>query len=57
MDYKYSILDKYEESVKELERIIKKTNTRPNEKNWNRYAIKNGYLSSESIGYICGMRF
>ena len=57
MDSNYTILEIYEKSVKELERIIKETNKRPNEENWNRYAVRNGYLSSESIGYICGIRF
>lgn len=47
----------YEKSIRELERYIKTTRTRPNEKVWNKYAVQNGYLSSESIGYVCGIGF
>ena len=54
---KYIVLLYYEKSLKELERYIKITRTRPNEKTWNRFAVQNGYLSSESIGYICGVGF
>lgn len=54
---KYVVQFYYEISLKELERYIKTTRTRPNEKTWNRYAVQNGYLSSESIGYICGIGF
>lgn len=54
---KYEVKLYYEKSIKELEKYIKTTRTRPNEKNWNRFAVKNGYLSSESIGYICGIGF
>ncbi len=54
---KYVVQFYYEISLKELERYIKTTRTRPNEKTWNRFAVQNGYLSSESIGYICGIGF
>lgn len=54
---KYEVKLYYEKSLKALEKYIKKTKTRPNEKNWNKLAVQNGYLSSESIGYICGIGF
>lgn len=54
---KYEVQLYYEKSLKELERYIKTTRTRPNEKTWNKFAVQNGYLSSESIGYICGIGF
>jgi len=56
MDNKYTVQLYYEKSIKELERYIKTSRMRPNEKAWNRYAVQNGYLSSETIGYICGIR-
>lgn len=54
---RYKVEVYYEKSIKELEKYIKKTKTRPNEKTWNRYAVENGYLCSETIGYICGIGF
>ena len=47
----------YERTIEALEDYIKATGKRPNEKVWNQYAIKNNYLSSETIGYICGIGF
>lgn len=54
---KYSILECYEKSIIELEKYIKQNRKRPNENEWNKYALDNGLLSSESIGYICGIGF
>ena len=50
-------MELYNITIEALEKYIKKTGKRPNEKIWNRYAIKNNYLSSETIGYICGIGF
>ena len=47
----------YYKTIEALEKYIKTTGKRPNERTWNRYAIKNDYLSSETIGYICGIGF
>ena len=47
----------YNITIDELKKYIKKYNKRPNEKEWNKFAVKNNYLSSESIGYICGIVF
>ena len=51
------LLEIYNISIEALEKYIKETGKRPNEKIWNRYAIENNYLSSETIGYICGIGF
>lgn len=47
----------YHITIEALEKYIKENKKRPNEKEWNKYAIKNNYLSSESIGYMCGIGF
>lgn len=47
----------YDKTIIALEHYMKETGKRPNEKTWNQYAIKNNYLSSETIGYICGIGF
>lgn len=47
----------YIESLEELRHFMKITGARPNTKTWNKYAIKNGYLLGETIGYISGKGF
>lgn len=47
----------YHLTIDALKKYIKENNKRPNEKQWNRFAIENNYLSSESIGYMCGIGF
>lgn len=47
----------YNKTMVALENYIKTIGKRPNEKTWNQYAVKNNYLSSETIGYICGFGF
>lgn len=55
-DYSELIL-MYNITLEALEEYIRITKKRPNEKTWNQYALKNNYLSSETIGYICGIGF
>ena len=47
----------YEKSIAELKKYMKDTNKRPSEKKWCEYAVKNRLLSSQSMGYICGIGF
>lgn len=47
----------YERSVKALEKYIKQNEKNPTEKVWDLIAIKEGYLSSRSIGYLSGEGF
>lgn len=54
---KNELIVMYYITINALEKYIKEKNKRPNEKEWNKFAIKNNYLSSESIGYICEIGF
>lgn len=47
----------YHITIEALKKYIKEKKKRPNEKEWNKYAIQNNYLCSESIGYICDIGF
>ena len=47
----------YNKSIEALIKYMKNSNTNPNENCWNKYALKNNYLSSKSIGYIYGDGF
>lgn len=49
--------DYYNESTNELIKYMKKHEKNPNEKQWDKYAIQNGYLSSKTIGYLSGIGF
>lgn len=51
------LIQMYNITIEALEKYIKENKKRPNEKTWNQYAIKNNYLSSETIGYFCGIGF
>ena len=47
----------YEKSIKELTEYIRNNEKNPNERHWNRYALEKQCLSSETIGYLCGIGF
>lgn len=47
----------YHITIEALKKYIKETGKRPNEKEWNKFAVANNYLSSESIGYLCDIGF
>lgn len=47
----------YEKSIKALTKIIQDNKEIPTEKVWNKLAGKEGYLTSQSLGYIAQMRF
>ncbi len=47
----------YNNSYKALTEYIQLSETNPTEVMWNRHAIKNRYLSSETMGYIDGEGF
>ncbi len=47
----------YHKSMDALEEYIYDKRQIPTEKQWNRHAIENSYLSSQTIGYMSGMKF
>ncbi len=47
----------YEKSMKALTAYIENNKEMPTEKVWNRLAIGQDYLSSQTIGYLSGMKF
>ena len=47
----------YEESIEVLTKYIAETRIIPTEKDWNKIAVKNNYLTGPSIGYIAGIKF
>ena len=47
----------YNISIEALEKYMEENKKKPSEKEWNQFAKKNNYLSSESIGYIVGTGF
>lgn len=47
----------YEKSMKALTEYIEDNREMPTEKMWNRLAIAQDYLSSQTIGYLSGMKF
>mgnify|MGYP004601845161 CR=1 FL=1 len=47
----------YVESMNALIEYMKRNEKNPNEKQWNKYAIKNKYLSSKTIGYLSEIGF
>lgn len=47
----------YNESMYALIEYIRSNEKNPNEKTWNRIAVANRYLSSETIGYLYGKGF
>lgn len=52
-----NFIDIYILSISELKKLMSRTRTRPNEKIWNSFAIKNGLLLSGTLGYISGKGF
>ena len=54
---KKTIPSYYNKSIDALIEYIKNNEINPSEKRWNKYAIKNGYLSSQTIGYLDGAGF
>lgn len=47
----------YNDSLYALIKYIKMNEKNPSEVIWNKYSIKNGYLSSQTMGYIYGNGF
>ena len=45
-------IDYYAESINALIEYMKKYEKNPNERQWDKYAIQNRYLSSKTIGYL-----
>ena len=57
-NYKPNTLQSYyNDSFIALTEYIKKSESNPNEAKWNKYAVNNDYLSSQTIGYIYGDGF
>lgn len=52
-----SLQNYYNKSINALIEYLIINDTNPNEVKWNRYAVKNGYLCSETIGYMYGKGF
>lgn len=60
IDRKYntnSIQSYYNNSFNALSKYIQINECNPSEPRWNKYAIKNNYLSSKTMGYIYGDGF
>lgn len=47
----------YQKSLNALISKMEKSETNPNEKKWDVYAVKNKYLSSKTLGYLSGIGF
>lgn len=47
----------YERSIEALTKHIEETKIVPTEKNWNKMAISQNYLTSQSLGYLSGIKF
>ena len=47
----------YQESVEELTQYIKENKSVPTEKVWNKIAATKSLLTSQSLGYLSGMKF
>lgn len=47
----------YKESIEVLTKYIIKTKIIPTEKEWNKIAINDNYLTTPTISYISGMKF
>lgn len=47
----------YEKSVEALTKYIGETKVIPTEKIWNKMAINQNYLTSQSLGYLSGIKF
>ncbi len=47
----------YEESMEALTQYIQEHKAMPTEKIWNKLAVEKGYLTSQSVGYLSGVKF
>ncbi len=47
----------YDQSMNALTQYIENNKELPTEKVWNRLAVEQDYLSSQTIGYLSGMKF
>ena len=47
----------YKESIEVLTKYITDTRIIPTEKEWNKIAVKNNYLTGPSISYASGIKF
>lgn len=47
----------YNDSLSALIKYIETNEVNPSEVRWNNYAVKNGHLSSQTMGYIYGNGF
>ena len=47
----------YEKSLKELTKYIENNKTIPTEKVWNDMAFESNYLTSQTLGYMAGLKF
>ncbi len=61
-DAKYTKVKKqkrnyYNESITALKEYMMQDFQNPTEKDWNNYAIKNGYLTSKTLGYLSEIGF
>lgn len=54
---KATVASYYNESIYALIEYIKRNEKNPNESTWNKIAVANKYLCSESIGYLYGEGF
>lgn len=54
---KNTVQSYYNESLDALTNYIKENEINPSEVRWNKYAVENRYLSSETMGYIYGEGF
>lgn len=54
---KVTVSGYYNTSIYALTEYIKNNEKNPNEKSWNKMAVEDDYLSSETIGYLYGEGF
>ncbi|MCI9178044.1 MAG: hypothetical protein HFJ28_05750 [Clostridia bacterium] len=47
----------YKESIQALTKYIEENKAMPTEKTWNKMAVSKNYLTSQSLGYLSGLRF
>ena len=47
----------YQTSIEALRQYIEKNKEIPTEKIWNKMAVQKSYLTSQSLGYLAGVKF
>ena len=47
----------YKKSIESLTKYIEENKAMPTEKVWNQIAFNNNYLTSQSLGYLAGLKF